>query len=169
MELTRAAVSFHTLLCSVWAISHHSSMSSPLSDPSGKLGQRTVRACHHSNSMPGFISLVISQNVFPPLVSAFGLLNEPFQFEPCCLMSPPPPPLFPPPPALWKHGDTVSVYTHWCMLTGQPLFETVFSVRLKDSWSLLQPGRDQDESAGHRCLQGPPGPPGPQGPEVSLA
>lgn len=121
MELTRAVVSFHTLLCSVWAISHHSSMSSPLSDPSGKLGQRTVHACHHSNSMPRFISLVISQNVFPPLVIAFGLLNEPFQFEPCCLMSPPPPPLFPPPPPLWKHGDTVSVYTHWCSQVGRCL------------------------------------------------
>ncbi|XP_029700996.1 acetylcholinesterase collagenic tail peptide isoform X2 [Takifugu rubripes] len=34
MELTRAVASFHALLCSVWAVSHHSSMSSTLLDPS---------------------------------------------------------------------------------------------------------------------------------------
>lgn len=51
MELTRAVASFHALLCSVWAVSHHSSMSSTLLDPSGKPGH-PPHACHHGNSWP---------------------------------------------------------------------------------------------------------------------
>lgn len=57
MELTTSVVSFHALLCSVWAVSHHSSMSSTLLDPSGKLGH--LHVCHHGNS---WLRFLISQN-----------------------------------------------------------------------------------------------------------
>lgn len=171
MELTGAVVSFHALLCSVWAISHHSSISSPLSDPSGKMGRTHVTI---ATACRGCIVLAITQTVSPPPPAfSFGAVERAVPVRALLSDVAPSAPSLPTSTSsveARRHRERLHTLVHACTRSqSQPLFETVFSDRLKESWSLFQPGLDQDQSEGHRCLQGPPGPPGPQGPEVSLA
>ncbi|XP_017275822.1 acetylcholinesterase collagenic tail peptide [Kryptolebias marmoratus] len=82
-----------------------------------------------------------------PSRPAFGFLDVPKTFDPCCLMSPPPPPLFPPPPQLWKRASPESI--------SSTLEPTVLEGKEEE-----KPKRVTQE-----CSPGPPGPPGPMGPE----
>lgn len=176
MDLKTVAMSFRILLCSAWAVSHHSSAHSVLSDHSGKLGECIL--CYIREEMCGYYELSWWLNVAArlPLSSQVAwwaaevrtLLSDVSTSTAALPSTTSAVEAGHPCRCSQTHRNTQIHTYNWSEEANEwnaVLFG--FCVWLKDGVSLLEPGvvggEEQDKHGEQGCL---PGPPGPQGPEV---